>query len=227
MQTESNTFNISKSEQVRNDLARLKGARYVTAIEAGKGKRLDESLVKQLTGGDRIAARFLFKEYFEYKPEFKIWWAFNHKPVINDTTQSIWDRVKLIPFTITIPPEERDKDLPIKLLKELSGIINWGIEGLKEYRRIGLAEPTEVSAATTEYREEQDLLGDFFRERCNFESSGFVSVSDLYNEYTKWCIDNWEKPISKHAFGQEMNNRPVKREKHPKTKQRGYRGISL
>ena len=227
MQTESSTFNISKNEQVRNDLARLKGARYVTAIEAGKGKRLDESLVEQLSGGDRIAARFLFKEYFEFKPEFKIWWAFNHKPVINDTTQSIWDRVKLIPFTITIPPEERDRDLSTKLLKELPGILNWCIEGLKEYRRIGLAEPAEVTAATNEYREEQDRLGDFFGERCSFDPSGFVSALDLYYEYTKWCTDNREEPVSKRIFGLEMNDRPVIREKNPKTKQRGYRGISL
>lgn len=227
MQTESSTFNVSKNEQVRNDLARLKGARYVTAIEAGKGKRLDESLVKQLSGGDRIAARFLFKEYFEFKPEFKIWWAFNHKPVINDTTQSIWDRVKLIPFTITIPPEDRDKDLSGKLLKELPGILNWCIEGLKEYRRIGLAEPAEVTAATAEYREEQDRLGDFFGERCTFEPSGFVSTSDLFYEYQKWCTDNREEPISKRAFGLEMNDRPVKREQHHKTKQKGYRGISI
>lgn len=227
MQTESSTFNVSKHEQVRNDLARLKGARYVTAIEAGKGKRLDESLVKQLTGGDRIAARFLFKEYFEYKPEFKIWWAFNHKPVINDTTQSIWDRVKLVPFTVTIPPEERDIHLPGKLVAELPGILTWCIEGLKEYRRIGLNEPSEVKDATSEYREEQDHLGDFFAERCRFEPAAWTSASDLYYEYTKWCTENREEPISKRAFGFDMDDRPVVRGPHPKTKQRGYRGISL
>jgi len=146
------------TDTVRNDLARLRGARLVSAVEIGRGKRLNEELVKELTGGDTITARFLVREYFEFRPEFKLFLAVNHKPQIHGTDEAIWRRVKLVPFNVYIPPEERDKALGGKLRAELPGILNWALEGCLEWQRGGLREPEEVIAATADYRREQDLF---------------------------------------------------------------------
>ena len=209
-QAEANSFCQQRHDNVRNDLAALKGARYVTANEAGKNKRLDEELIKQLTGAtDTISCRFLFQEMFEYRPQFKIWWAFNHKPEIRDGTLSIWDRVKLIPFNYRV--KKIDKNLPEKLLKELPGIVNWMCEGLREYHVVGLKEPDVVKIATEEYKIEQDRLYDF-REKVLIEDpSGVVFVSVLYKEYLDYCeIINEKKPMGKNAFSNEMAEKYVR-----------------
>lgn len=221
-QTESSTFTVQKREQVRNDLAALKGARLVLALESGKDKKLDEAIIKQVSGGDKIAARFLFKEYFEYTPEFKIWWGFNHRPRIDDSTESIWDRIKLIPFNLRIPEDKRDLDLPHKLQAELPGIIKWMLEGLQEYRRIGLKEPEIVKAATAEYQEEQDILGEWLRECC--DDGTWALAADLYASYHTWSLDKAETPISPRKFYFELGDR-YKREK--RDNKRGYSGIKL
>src|SRR5262249_15675522 len=122
-QTDFTTFLSHKSDKVRNDLARLYAARLVTAVEIESGRRLDEALVKQVTGGDTIAGGFLYEEFFEFKPQFKVFLAANHKPVIWGTDHAIWRRIRLIPFTVTIPPDERDTTLPAKLRSELPGIL--------------------------------------------------------------------------------------------------------
>jgi len=223
-QTESITFTVQKREQVRNDLAALKGARLVLALESGKDKKLDEAIIKQVTGGDKIAARFLFKEYFEYTPEFKIWWGFNHRPRIDDITESIWDRIKLIPFNLRIPEEKRDLDLPQKLQAELPGIIKWMLEGLQEYRGIGLKEPEIVKAATAEYQEEQDILGEWIRERC--DKGPWEESTELYINYHSWSLDRQETPMSPRKFGIEMGDR-YKRERNSATGKKGYKGIRL
>ena len=227
---ESNTFCVSRGEKIRNDLAALKGARLVTATEAGKGKRLDESIIKQLTGGeDKIRARFLFQEYFEFKPECKIWWSFNSAPRITDSTDSIWSRVKMIPFSVVIPEAERDIRMMEKLLKEAPGIMNWMLAGLKEYQRIGLAEPEEVRAATRNYREEQDSLADFFEDVCTIDPPATCGATDLYNAYVKW--HSWEAPEEKvksqRSFGFEMNDRGFYRDRDPATKRKIYHGLRL
>jgi putative DNA primase/helicase len=227
---ESNTFCISRGEKIRNDLAALKGTRLVTATEAGKGKRLDEAIIKQLTGGeDRIRARFLFQEYFEFKPECKIFWSFNSAPRITDSTDSIWDRVKMIPFLIVIPEAERDIRLLGKLLKEAPGIMNWMLAGLKEYQRIGLAEPEEVRTATRNYREEQDILADFFTEMCIIESTATGGATDLYDAYVQW--HSWQAPEEKvksqRSFGFEMADHGFMRDRDPATKRKIYLGIRL
>jgi putative DNA primase/helicase len=227
---ESNTFCVSRGETVRNDLAALKGARLVTATEAGKGKRLDEAIIKQLTGGeDKIRARFLFQEYFEFKPECKIWWSFNSAPRITDSTDSIWSRVKMIPFSVVIPEGERDIRLTEKLLKEAPGIMNWMLTGLQEYQRIGLAEPEEVRVATRNYREEQDTLADFFNDECLIGPTATCGATDLYTAYTQW--HSWqapeEKAKSQRSFGFEMDDHGFYRDRDPATKRKIYKGIRL
>jgi len=131
--TETKSFMQRQSEGVRNDLARLKGARFASAVEIGRGQKLDEALIEEATGGDRIAARFLFKELFEFQPQFKLFLACNHKPEIRGTDEGIWRRVKLVPFDVTIPPKERDKRLLVKLRAELPGILNWALEGCQQW----------------------------------------------------------------------------------------------
>ncbi len=225
-QTESSTFTVAKRETVRNDLAALKGSRMVLALESGKDKRLDEALIKQLSGGDKIAARFLFREYFEYTPEFKIWWGFNHRPRIDDATESIWDRIKLIPFNLRIEEEKRDLDLPTKLLAELPGIINWMLTGLKDYQGKGLAEPEIVKAATSEYQADQDVLGEWISDQCVKGRHLWEASAELYTNYHEWSTNRQETPMTPRKFGIEMGDR-FKRVRGGPANKKGYQGIGL
>ncbi len=180
-QAEFSAFLARQSDTVRNDLARMVGARFIAAIESGEGRRLAEPVIKALTGGDTITARFLFKEYFEFKPTFKLWLATNHKPVIRGTDLAIWRRIRLIPFTVTIPEGERDPRLPAKLRDELPGILAWAVAGCLEWQREGLGVPAEVKDATEIYRAEQDNLAGFLRECCDL--AGDVKASSLLDAY--------------------------------------------
>jgi putative DNA primase/helicase len=127
--TPTQTLMVRRGESIPNDIAALKGARLVTAVEAEEGQKLAESLVKSMTGGDKMTARFMRGEFFSFEPEFKIFLATNHKPQISGTDKAIWRRIYLIPFEVTIPDKEKDPDFPDKLREELPGILNWAIEG--------------------------------------------------------------------------------------------------
>jgi len=146
---------------IPNDIAALQGARFVPSSETEEGRWLAETKVKDLTGGDTLTARFLFGEYFDFKLQAKFWICGNHKPVIRGTDEAIWRRIRLIPFTVFIPPEKRDPKLGEELLKELPGILNLAIEGCLAWQRERLNAPAAVLAATEEYRETEDQLGAF------------------------------------------------------------------
>jgi putative DNA primase/helicase len=184
---EFRTFLTSESEKVRNDLAGLVGIRFVSAVEVGDGKQLDEAVIKQITGGDTITTRFLYEEFFDFRPRFKLWLAANSKPEIRGVDEAIWRRVLLIPFEITIPKEERDKELGAKLKAELPGILAWAIEGLRAWQKDGLKPPEKVIAATNEYREEQDFLGPFLDEKFERGEKLFVSNAELNSVYEVWA----------------------------------------
>ena len=139
-------------------------------IEVDEGQRLAESLVKELTGGDRIRARFMRCNFFEFPPTHHIWLAVNHKPTIRGTDTGIWRRIKLIPFAVSIPDEEQDKALGEKLQAERAGILAWAVQGCLAWQEHGLGEPDEVRQATSEYRGEQDVLATFIAERCEVNS---------------------------------------------------------
>jgi len=171
-------------------------------IEVGEGKRLDEAMVKQLTGGDKIAARFLYGEYFEYDPQFKIFLATNHKPIISDSTDSIWRRIRLVPFTVTIPDSERDLQLKEKLIAELPGILNWAVQGCLDLKN-GLNPPPEVRNATKSYRHEMDILKDYLEDRCEICDSS-IEKTYLYADYLSWCGRENEESLSKQKFGRMM-----------------------
>jgi putative DNA primase/helicase len=139
--TPTDTFMKRNGEQISNDIARLRGTRLVTTTEAEQGKRLSEPLIKQITGNDAMTARFLYGEFFDFIPTFKIFMATNHKPLIRGTDYGIWRRIRLIPFTTTITPEKQDKHLEEKLVREGPGILNWLIEGAQRWCEKGLATP--------------------------------------------------------------------------------------
>lgn len=200
---------IRNGETVPNDIARLKGARLVSARETEEGKRMAEALVKELTGGDTITARFLRQEYFDFRPEFKLFLAANHKPVIRGTDYAVWRRIKLIPFTVTIPPEEQDKALGRKLLAELPGILAWAVRGCLAWQRDGLKVPPAVEAATTAYKLESDTLAAFLAECTTQDPQGETQASLLYAAYKTWCDDNSEKPMTGTLFGRRLGERGI------------------
>ena len=201
------TFAVRKSEGVRNDLADLVGARFVSASEGESGQRLAEGLVKQMTGGDPIKARFLHKEFFTFQPAFKAFLATNHKPVIRGTDEGIWRRIKLVPYTVTIPPEQRDLELPAKLEREASGIFRWLLEGCLEWQNRGLGEAEAVSAATKNYRVESDALANFIDACCATDELYSEPVSKLYAAYTEYCEDNGDNPFNNTLFGKMLTER--------------------
>jgi len=195
-----NTFLKTNNQSIRNDIARLKGSRFVSAIEADSGKKLAETLIKRITGGDTILARFLYREHFEFKPTFKIFMAANHKPIIEGVDEAIWRRIKLIPFDVTIPIKDKDAQLGEKLKSELSGLLNWALEGCLEWQKNGLGIPEDVIGATEKYREEMDLVRRFISECCINNSLAKVNSTQLKEEFTKWLKRIGEDPVSQKDF---------------------------
>lgn len=198
----------------RQDIARLAGARLVTAAEAGEGQRFDEELLKAITGGERITARKLYADDFEFTPQFTLWLAANHQPTIRGADLAIWRRVCLIPFTVTIPEEERDKRLlstngDNPLTPELPGILNWALEGHAEWQMRGLAKPPEVIVATEEYRESSDPLGDFLAAKCKEEKHGRITAASLYKSYKEWCLEQGEDVRSRKWFGGGLKTKGI------------------
>ena len=198
--TATETFMKKMGDQTTNDIARLRGIRFVTTAEAEQGRRLSEPLIKKITGNDQMTARFLYGEYFNFTPTFKIFMATNHKPVIKGTDHGIWRRIKLIPFTTRIEEVDQDKHLEDKLREEASGILNWLLAGTRRWRQEGLKAPKIVLTATDEYREEMDVIGNFLKERCVQEKEVSIRIRELYKAYTDWCDENNEHAVSERFF---------------------------
>jgi putative DNA primase/helicase len=197
-----------------NDIARLQGARFVCASESPEGQRLNETLIKDLTGQETISARFLFAEFFEFLPQFKIWLSTNHKPLIRQDDQAIWDRVRLIPFNVRFDGDRQDPDLPAKLREELPGILRWAVEGCLAWQRDGLNEPTEVHTATKDYREEQDIVAEFIAEKCFKSPIVQIGSTALYRAYSQWAKTSGIYPVSQHRFGSAIAQKFKKIKKH-------------
>jgi putative DNA primase/helicase len=192
------------NEQHPTERADLFGRRFVATIETDEGKRLAESLMKQMTGGDRIRARRMREDFWEFAPTHKIFLAANHKPAIRGTDYAVWRRIKLIPFTVTIPDEEKDAHLPDKLKAELPGILAWCLRGCLEWQRSGLGEPDEVRQATASYQAEQDTLAEFFAECCFVHPEAKCRASDLLDAYQRFSGD---KIMTANAFGKRLKER--------------------
>jgi putative DNA primase/helicase len=215
----------STSSPIRNDLARLYSTRLVSAVEVGMGKKLDEALVKQLTGGDQVTARFLYKEFFEFQPHFKLIIAANHKPEIRGVDHGIWRRIILIPFDVTIPAAEIDKDLPSKLRTELSGILAWMVRGCREWQSHGLDIPPSIAAATAEYKHDMDVLANFFEDCCTMDSSQKVPLGQLFEAFRTWCSEACQDVLGKKVFGNLMRQKGFSQSKNDGV--RFWKGLSL
>lgn len=209
--------------------ADLFGKRLAVCQETEEGRRLAEVAVKQMTGGDRIKARLMRKDFFEFDPTHKLWLATNHKPVIRDTTESTWRRIHMIPFGVVIPKEERDELLIEKLKAELPGILAWSVAGCLEWQRVGLNPPAEVTESTQSYRESQDILSAFLAECCVVPQSARwaakTTASNLYQAYSEWIKSAGEHPKSQRVFGEALTERGFQKVR-TKTGY-AYLGISL
>lgn len=202
------------------EVADLFGARLVTAIETSEGRRLAEALVKQMTGGDKMKARFMRQDFFEFDATHKLWLATNHKPQVRGTDFAIWRRIRLIPFEVTIPKEEQVKGLAGKLLAEESpGILAWMVQGCLAWQREGLTPPSKVIDATEAYREEMDVLAGFLDECCEINQDPrkaqlfTTTAKELYEVYKQWCDRNGEHPETQQSFGMRLTERGLEREK--------------
>jgi putative DNA primase/helicase len=173
-----------------------------------ENKRMSEELIKSMTGGDKLVTRFLYGEFFEYLPQFKVFLAVNHKPVIRDTTNSIWRRLRLIPFTNTFTEQERDKNFSAKIMaNELPGILAWAVKGCLLWQQDGLGSPDEVVRATSEYRAEMDAFTNFFTECCEIRENARTSNKMLRAKYDEWCKENGEYALSQRPFSQKLIER--------------------
>ena len=181
------TFMESRSDRHPTDLAGLRGARFVAAIETEQGRRWNESKLKAITGGDKVSARFMRQDFFEYLPQFKLVIAGNHKPSIRNVDEAMKRRLHLIPFTVTIPPERRDPRLTEKLLQERDAILAWAIEGCQLWQRQGLKPPHSVVQATEEYFEGEDALGRWIEERCVCHANAKALTIELFQDWKQWA----------------------------------------
>ena len=217
IQPETIMVKNSMGNGINSDIARLKGARMVTTVEPNEGVRLNEGLIKQLTGDDAVTARKLYGNEFEFKPEFKLWMATNHKPIIRGTDDGIWRRIHMVPFTVQIPVDKVDRQLKSKLEREYPAILRWAVEGCLLWQREGLKQPRAVLDMTREYRREMDVISGFLDDRCEVGEGFSAKSSELYAAYSAWCEENTEYKMSNTKFSVEMEKR------FSKTKQRDFR----
>lgn len=194
---------------IPNAIARLVQARYVLVSELAEGERFDEGLLKDLTGEDTITARFLRKEFFDFRPQFKPWLRGNHKPQIKGNDYGIWRRIHLIPFEVQIPEKERDKNLKPKLMQELSGILARAVMGNFDWRENGLLPPPKVQKAVKDYREEMDIPGNFLDEMTIRDTEKWTRAGVIYHAYVEWCKDCGYRPMSITRFSLTLQKRNV------------------
>jgi putative DNA primase/helicase len=213
MQAMPDLLLVQRGDRHPTELADLFGKRLVVCQEAGQDRRLNEPLVKWLTGGDRVRARRMKEDFWKFRPTHKMVLVTNQRPEVRGTDEGIWRRLRLIPFTVRFPPGRQDKTLPEKLRQEAPGILAWLVSGCLEWQAHGMEPPDEVLHATQEYREaEEDLVGVFLAERCetttDFADKNFrCSARVLWNHLREWCEANHEEMPSRKKFGAAMTNR--------------------
>ncbi len=221
------TFMETRNDRHPTDMAGLRGARFVAAIETEQGRRWAESKLKNLTGGDKISARFMRQDFFEFFPQFKLFVAGNHKPAIRNIDEAMKRRLHLIPFTITVPPERRDKHLQQKLLAERDGILAWAVQGCLDWLRHGRLDPPQrVEEATKEYFEAEDALGRWLEERCVREPNAKSLTAELFTDWKQWAEAAGEFIGSQRRFSDLLITRGIEKWRNS-VGVRGFQGIGL
>lgn len=213
------TFTASNNDQHPTELAMLKGARLVSVSETEDGRAWAEGRIKQLTGGDKITARFMRQDFFEFTPQFKLVIVGNHQPILRNVDAAARRRFNIIPFVHT--PINPDSELESKLKAELPGIMRWAIDGCLDWQSNGLVRPEVVLAATDEYFESQDLFGRWFEEQCDTsDKKAWTATKDLYASWAAYARRSGEEPGDVRRFGPMIARRGLL----PK-KQKGVRGF--
>lgn len=225
------TFIDSKNQNHPTDLAALRGARLVTAIETEEGRRWSESRLKALTGGDRIAARYMRQDFFQFVPQFKLLVAGNHKPGLRSVDEAIRRRFNLIPFNVTIPPDERDLELVDKLEAEWGGILQWAIDGCLQWLKDGLSAPETVTAATGAYLAEEDTVSRWIEDCCEVKKTLWTPATELFNSWRRWADSNQEPAGKQKEFSLALESRGYvskrQRVEAGKNPLRGFAGIGI
>lgn len=214
-----------RSDRHPTELADLHGARFVSTVEVGEGRRLKEDLIKQLTGGDTIKARRMHENFWEFTPTHQLFVAANLKPEVRGTDLAIWRRIVVVPFDVTIPPTEQDKNLTQKVRAQLPGILAWAVRGCLEWQHDGLGAPPEVLKATASYRAEEDTLGAFIEDECTLSDNAKATAKALYAAYREWCRTHGEEPVTQKAFGLQLAERGLTAARGRGT--RWWKGIGL
>jgi putative DNA primase/helicase len=205
------TFLKRKSDGgVRNDIARLAGARVVASLEVEEGKKLAEGLIKSLTGKDTVSARFLYNESFEFQPQFKLVLAANARPRVNAADGAMWRRIDCLPFTNTIPEAKRDKGLKKHLISDpgaRSALLAWAVQGCELWQQHGLATPDAVKAYTDDYRQENDSIGEWIADRCRLAADASATSAELHSSHSHWAEHRREHPYSARSFAAVLRTR--------------------
>jgi putative DNA primase/helicase len=194
---------------VQYQLAELTGARFVGISETKRDVKLEESVVKQITGNHTISARSPYGRPFGYRPQFKIWMSTNHKPEIPEGSEAIWDRMRLIPFNERFAGKGADTDLPDKLRKELPGVLAWAVMGCVEWYQHGLGSAAAVDKATAAYREQTDAVERFLDEMCVVGEGLRITKAEMYEAYERWCINEDEEAKTSKKFTELMDEKGV------------------
>lgn len=216
MRTQFATWLASERGEATHEIAALAGARLVVSNEAESSARFAESLVKQATGGDRMRGCFKYQNSFEFVPTFKLWLALNHKPTVRGTDEGFWRRIRLVPFSVTIPPEERDQTLRARLREELPGILSWAVRGAFEWYQYGLSDPDEVRQATDDYRSDQDFLADWINGSIESVEHWSENGSAIYKSYRAWCEAQGLKPTNNNTLAKMLRDRGFRNRKDSK-----------
>lgn len=219
------TFLAKQSDGHPTDVAGLRGARFIAASEIPRGRSWNEATIKDLTGGDVMTARFMRGDYFDFKPEGKLWIAGNTMPSFRGVDEAMRRRVVLIPFRVTIPADQRDTRLPAKLEAEAGRILSWIMAGAIEWQARGLMVPASIAAAATDYLDDEDTLGQFLAEETVKDSNAFTSTGDLHQRFTQWADRDGIMRWSKLTMSKELVTRGIKNHRTPTA--RGFIGLRL
>ena len=226
--TPASTIMSQRNKGIPNDIARLKGARFVSASETSESAEIDEAFIKIASGGDTVTARFLNAEFFDFRPAFKIWISTNHRPSIRGTDPAVWDRIRLVPFNVRIPEDQLDKALRDKLILESDGILQWLIAGCLDWQRLGdLGVPPIVANATAEYQIDENIVAGFFDDCCDLQRNVSETSARLYNAYKAWSTRTGEEPLSQRRFADRLRQHGAIAARRGGDRERIWRGVRL